>query len=48
MLNKQNKDKTKVKENKLFTLEETQYLCNKIIKKMKYTLELVKAATTGE
>ena len=36
------------KENKLLTLEETQQLCDKMIKKMKYTLELVKAATIGE
>ena len=36
------------KANNLLTLEETQNLCDKIIKKMKFTLELVKAATMGE
>ena len=36
------------KEHKLLTLEETQALCDEIIKKMKFTLELVKTATMGE
>ena len=32
----------------LLTLEETQNLCDKMIKKLKFTLDLVKAATIGE
>ena len=35
-------------ENKLLTLEETQYLCDKMIEKMKHTFELVKEATLGD
>ena len=48
ILSKLNKNVLNIKENKLLTLEETQYLCDKMIQKMKLTFELVKAATLGD
>lgn len=36
------------KENKILTLQETKDLCDKMIQKIKYTLDMVKAATIGE
>ena len=40
--------KSNINENVLLSLEQTKYLCDKIIEKLKYTLELVKLATTGK
>lgn len=48
ILSKSNNNAVNIKENKLLTLEETQYLCDKMIQKMKLTFELVKAATLGD
>ena len=47
---KPNKSNTKNvnKDEKLLTIEETQKLCDIMMEKMRYVLELVKLATTGE
>jgi len=34
--------------NELLNIEEAQYICNKMLEKMKNVLELVKIATTSE
>ena len=48
ILSRLNSNINNIDENKLLTLEETQYLCDKMIEKMKRTFELVKEATLGD
>ena len=48
ILSRLNSNTNNIDENKLLTLEETQYLCDKMIEKMKHTFELVKEATLGD